>query len=109
MYQFNWIEDECLGGNMIAVYGQLSNGDYFYTNDSVDGVWFLDADPKEMLDYWEDDYWYDWLEEHEVSGIDRKEYYKFWIDLFKYCKKTGYMLYSYEDLDYAITEFKKYI
>lgn len=109
MYKFNWIEDEYLGGNMIAVYGQLSNGDYFYTNDSVDGVWFLDADPKEMLDYWEDDYWYDWLESHEVGGIDRKEYFKFWIDMFKYCKKTGYQLADYTDLDYAIAEFKKFI
>lgn len=108
-YQFKWIDDIYLGGNMIGVYGQLANGDYFYTNDSVDGVWFLNANPAEMLEYWTDDYWYDWLKEHEVSGLDGKEFYKFWIDLFKYCKKTGFELSTYEDLDYAIKEFAKYI
>lgn len=110
MYNFRWIEDEYLGGNMIAVYGQLSNGDYFYANDSSDGVWLLNADPKEMITTIEDAYWYDWLEEHEVDIIDSdQEYYKFWISIFRYCKKTGYQLYTYEDLDYAISEFKKFI
>lgn len=108
-YQFKWIDDTYLGGNMIGVYGQLANGDYFYTNDSIDGVWFLNANPAEMLEYWTDDYWYDWLKEHEVGGLDGKEFYKFWIDLFKYCKKTGFELSTYEDLDYAIKEFAKYI
>ena len=83
--------------------------DYFYTNDSIDGVWFLNANPAEMLEYWTDDYWYDWLKEHEVGSLDGKEFYKFWIDLFKYCKKTGFELSTYEDLDYAIEEFAKYI
>lgn len=108
-YQFKWIADTYLGGNMIGVYGQLANGDYFYTNDSIDGVWFLNANPTEMLEYWTDDYWYDWLKEHEVRGLDGKEFYKFWIDVFKYCKKTGFELSTYEDLDYAIEEFAKYI
>lgn len=107
-YQFKWIEDEYLGGNMIAVYGQLTNGGYFYTNDSNEYVWFLNADPKEMVDTVEDDYWYDWLEEYEVDGISDQEYYKFWISIFRYCQKTGYQLYTYEDLDYAISEFKRY-
>ncbi len=107
MYKFSWIDDEYLGGNMIAVYGQLDTGDYFYTNDSVDGVWFLDANPKEMMDYWEDDYWYTWLEDHAINVISNRKYYNFWIDLFKHCKRTGYRLDGYSDLDYAIAAFKE--
>lgn len=105
-YQFQWIQDEYLGGNAIAVYGQLTDGTFFYTNDMIDGVWFLDADPSEMLTYWEDDYWYNWLKEHELSGADGQEYYRFWIDLFNYCKENGIQLSTYDDYDATIEEFK---
>lgn len=105
-YKFQWIQDEYLGGNAIAVYGQLTDGVYFYTNDASEGVWFLDADPSEMLTYWEDDYWYNWLKEHELGSADNREYYRFWIDLFNYCKENGIQLSTYDDYDATIEEFK---
>ena len=108
-YNFSWLEDEYLGGNAIAVYGQLTNGNYFYTNDFIDGVWFLDSNPEEMLNYWEDNYWYDWLEDHEVGAADDREYYRFWIDMFRYCIENSIKLITYDDLDYAISEFKQFL
>lgn len=109
-YNFKWVKDEYLGGNMIVAYGQLANGDYFYANDSDDWVWVLNANPEELFSLEYADDWTEWLESHnagkEISG---DECYRFWIALFEYCKKNNISLDTYEDLDYAIQEYKKFL
>ena len=108
-YEFAWLEDEYLGGNIVAIYGQLADGTYFYATDADEGVWILNSNPTEMLEYWEDDYWYTWLEDHEIYIINGSDDYRFWIAAFKYCKSTGNSIYTYGNLDAAIREFKQYL
>ncbi len=89
------INDEYLGGNMLAVYGQLANGTYFYGTDADYFMWIVDADPKVIFDM-EDDDWFDWLDEHSVKDISEDDATKLWIKLFQYCKKNNIQLSGYD-------------
>ena len=120
-YQFQLVKSTYLGGNMVGAYGQLSDGTYFYGNDADCFVWFVDSNPEEMLKL--DDYnWWPWLDEHSVREVSEAEGYKFWIDLYKYCKPDNILDYypaynekttKVDDFDYpydrAIAELQELI
>lgn len=109
-YQFQWVEDDYTGGNIIVVYGQLANGNYFSASDANYDAYILDSDPRVEhngeLDgaVVGDDY--GWLEEHSVVELSEDEQIKFWIALLNYCKKNNIKLYTYADYDAAIKELK---
>ena len=109
-YNFKWIEDDYTGGNIIVVYGQLANGNYFSVSDANYDAYILDSDPRVEhngeLDgtVVGDDY--GWLKEHSVVTLSEEEQILFWISLLQYCKKNNIELYTYADYDAAINELK---
>ena len=112
-YQFKWIEDDYTGGNIIVVYGQLANGNYFSASDANYDAYILDSDPRVAhngeLDgsVVGDDY--GWLEEHSVVKLSEEEQLIFWIALLKYCKKNNIALYTYDDYDAALHTLRDYL
>lgn len=109
-YNFKWVEDDYTGGNIVVVYGQLANGNYFSASDADYTAYILDSDPRVEhngeLDgsVVGDDY--GWLKEHSVVELSEEEQLKFWIALLKYCKKNNIALYTYDDYDAALNELR---
>ena len=109
-YNFKWVEDDYTGGNIIVVYGQLADGNYFSASDANYDAYILDSDPRVEhngeLDgtVVGDDY--GWLKEHSVVELSEEEQLKFWIALLKYCKKNNIALYTYDDYDATLNELR---
>lgn len=108
-YQIQWVKSEYLGGNMVGAYGQLADGTYFYGNDADCYVWFVDADPTEMLQMRYGDEMNEWLAAHDIGdGHTEKDGYRFWIDLLNYCKADNLLGYypAYNEKTSAIDDYE---
>ena len=110
-WNFKWVDDEYTGGNIINVYGQLTNGDYFHASDANYDAFILDSDPMvkhngEDYDgtFYGDDY--NWLVEHSTVQLSDEDMVRFWIALFNYCKKNKIELDTYDNYDEAIKALK---
>lgn len=106
---FMWVEDIYTGGNAIIVYGQLSDGSYFYAGDADYSAYILDADPmaENGDDVVSDDM--EWILEHSIVDMSELDSYKFWLSLFEYCKNNNIHLYTYDNYNPVIRELKDMI
>ena len=72
-----------LGGGIYIYTGQLDDGNYFMAFDECDRyVLFLDIDPNE---YWDDNGFIEWQEEHKTGEITGEEAKTFWKTMLPMC------------------------
>ena len=108
-FRIKWAESEYTGGNIDVVWGQLTNGNYFYASDFMYTAYIVNENPGEYHNgeydgsqFGDDELW---RSEHTVVELSEKEQLEFWLSLVKYCQNNNVPL--SDNYDAYIQEIKE--
>ena len=115
-FRIKWAESQYTSGNIDIVWGQLTDGNYFYASDADYTVSIVNENPGEEhngeydgFQYGDD---YGWVEKHEVVRLSEKEELEFWLYLVNYCFRNNIALYGgnrtgfIKDINECLEEYK---
>jgi len=114
-YRIKWLDTDYTGGNTDVVWGQFTDGNYFYGGSGNYSAYILDENPGEYhnnpeeydgVQYGDD---YNWLLEHSVVELSEREEVEFWIYLINYCQRNKIRLFTYDNPNIVLRELKSFL